>query len=87
MKLSQNLPQFYTHFCAQNFKLSIELHLYSPLAEPPMIEPCRACDEAKYEAIFQGLWSRQTHPKDFPHDEWRTEFSKIIGASHSLNYT
>jgi hypothetical protein len=52
-----------------------------------VIEPCCACDEAKYEAIFEGIWSRHTHPKDFPHDEWRTEFSKIIGASHSLNYT
>ncbi len=52
-----------------------------------MIEPCCACDEAKYEMIFQGIWSRHTHPKDFPKDEWRTEFSKIIGASHSLNYT
>ncbi|CAF0985774.1 unnamed protein product [Didymodactylos carnosus] len=27
---------------------------------------CCACDDAKYEATFQGLWSRQTHPKDWP---------------------
>ena len=44
---------------------------------------CTACKEAKYELIFEGIWSRHTHPKDFPVDEWRTQFSKIIGASHS----
>jgi len=59
----------------------------SPLAEPPVVEPCCACDEAKYEVIFEGIWSRHTHPKDFPKDEWRTQFSKLIGASHSVNYT
>ena len=44
---------------------------------------CTACHEAKYELIFEGIWSRHTHPKDFPVDEWRTRFSKLIGASHS----
>ena len=52
-----------------------------------MVNPCCACDEAKYEAIFEGIWSRHTHPKDFPPDEWSTEFSQIIGASHSMNYS
>ena len=47
------------------------------------IPPCTACNEAKYELIFEGIWSRHTHPKDFPVDEWRTQFSKLIGASHS----
>lgn len=59
----------------------------SPLAEPTVVEPCCACNEAKYEVIFQGIWSRHTHPKDFPRDEWRTQFSTLIGASHSENYT
>jgi len=59
----------------------------SPLAEPTIVEPCCACDEAKYEVIFEGIWSRHTHPKDFPNDEWRTMFSTLIGASHSANYT
>jgi hypothetical protein len=35
----------------------------SPLASAPLVEPCCACDEAKYEVIFEGLWSRHTHPK------------------------
>jgi hypothetical protein len=58
----------------------------SPMAEPTVVEPCMACDEAKYEVIFEGLWSRHTHPKDFPRDEWQTQFSHMIGASHSINY-
>ena len=52
-----------------------------------IVDPCCACDEAKYEAIFEGIWSRHTHPKDFPVDEWRTMFSTLIGASHSANYS
>lgn len=34
--------------------------------------PCCACDEAKFQLTFQGLWSKQTHPKDWPpgkHDD------------------
>ena len=58
----------------------------SPLASAPLVEPCCACDEAKYEVIFEGLWSRHTHPKDFPVDEWQTQFSHLIGASHSIDY-
>ena len=58
-----------------------------PLSEPTVVQPCCACDEAKYEVIFEGIWSRHTHPKDFPVDEWRTMFSTLIGASHSENYT
>jgi len=54
--------------------------------EVPVVEPCRACDEAKYEVIFEGLWSRHTHPKDFPSNEWQTQFSQMIGASHSIDY-
>lgn len=36
--------------------------------------------------MFEGLWSRHTHPKDFPTNEWLTHFSDIIGASHSADY-
>ena len=56
------------------------------MAAPPLVEPCRACNEAKYEVIFEGLWSRHTHPKDFPSNEWQTAFSHMIGASHSIDY-
>ncbi|KAF8771040.1 spondin-1-like [Argiope bruennichi] len=54
--------------------------------QPPIIEDCCACNEAKYELIFEGLWSRHTHPKDFPENEWLTSFSDIIGASHNVNF-
>ena len=36
------------------------------------VEPtpqCCACGEARYKMHFQGLWSRQTHPKGFPIDQ------------------
>lgn len=58
----------------------------SPMGTVPVVEPCCACDEAKYEVIFEGLWSRHTHPKDYPIDEWKTQFSHLIGASHSIDY-
>merc|ERR1719211_872604 len=58
----------------------------SPMASSPIVEPCKACDEAKYEVIFEGQWSRHTHPKDFPSNEWQTSFSHLIGASHSVEY-
>jgi len=49
-------------------------------------DPCCACEEAKYEVMFQGLWSKETHPKDFPTSEWLLHFSDVIGASHSSDY-
>lgn len=54
--------------------------------QPEVLEKCCACDEAKYEVTFEGLWSRHTHPKDFPSNGWLTRFSDIIGASHSSEY-
>lgn len=47
---------------------------------------CCACGSPKYKVTFQGLWSRRTHPKDFPGgygDHW----SDLIGASHTKEYT
>lgn len=35
---------------------------------------------------FEGLWSRHTHPKDFPTSGLLTRFSDVIGASHSADY-
>ncbi|XP_017772069.1 PREDICTED: spondin-1 isoform X2 [Nicrophorus vespilloides] len=55
--------------------------------QPNMLRQCCACDEAKYEVTFEGLWSRNTHPKDFPSNGWLTRFSDIIGASHTFDYT
>ncbi|GLH03354.1 Papilin [Gryllus bimaculatus] len=54
--------------------------------QPEVQDPCCACDEAKYELTFEGLWSRHSHPKDFP-KSWDTRFSDVIGASHAANYS
>lgn len=48
---------------------------------------CCACDEAKYRFVFEGLWTNETHPKDFPTTLWLTHFSDVIGATHTPNYT
>ncbi|XP_008548145.1 spondin-1 isoform X2 [Microplitis demolitor] len=52
----------------------------------PVLPECCACDEAKYEVTFEGLWSRNTHPKDFPSKGWMIKFSDVIGASHTFDY-
>nr|XP_050869660.1 spondin-1 isoform X3 [Vespula vulgaris] len=51
-----------------------------------VLPECCACDEAKYEVTFEGLWSRNTHPKDFPSKGWLIRFSDVIGASHTVDY-
>lgn len=52
----------------------------------PVFQDCCACEEAKYEVTFEGLWSRNTHPKDFPSKGWLIRFSDVIGASHTVDY-
>ncbi|XP_075235382.1 spondin-1-like [Lycorma delicatula] len=47
---------------------------------------CCACDEAKYQVIFEGLWSNRTHPKDFPFMLPLTHFSDVIGGTHHNNF-
>lgn len=39
-----------------------------------------------FKVTFEGLWSRNTHPKDFPSNKWNTRFSDVIGASHTTDY-
>ncbi|OQR73585.1 spondin-1-like, partial [Tropilaelaps mercedesae] len=51
-----------------------------------IMEHCCACEEAKYEVAFEGLWSRHTHPKSYPENEWDVRFSNITGASHASTY-
>ncbi|KAH8398980.1 hypothetical protein KR222_007355 [Zaprionus bogoriensis] len=48
--------------------------------------PCCACDEARYELTFEGSWSRNLHPKDFPDRGWETRFCELVGAAHSADY-
>ena len=42
--------------------------------------------ECVHGLCFQGLWSKETHPRDFPTSEWLLHFSDLIGASHDFNY-
>ncbi|XP_017039218.1 spondin-1 isoform X2 [Drosophila ficusphila] len=48
--------------------------------------PCCACDEARYELTFEGVWSRNLHPRDFPARNWETRFCELLGAAHSPDY-
>uniref|UniRef100_A0A914I7F5 Spondin-1 n=1 Tax=Globodera rostochiensis TaxID=31243 RepID=A0A914I7F5_GLORO len=47
---------------------------------------CCACDEADYDVQFVGIWSKETHPKDYPTLEHLTHFTDMLGASHSKHY-
>ncbi|KAJ8314540.1 hypothetical protein KUTeg_006690 [Tegillarca granosa] len=50
---------------------------------------CCACGSARYKMHFQGKWTRQRHPKDFPTTIERTvllHWSSIIGSSHNKDY-
>lgn len=49
-------------------------------------QQCCACDEAKYELVFEALWSKYTHPDEFPENGWLAKFGDIIGASHSAEF-
>ncbi|EDX06734.1 GD10853 [Drosophila simulans] len=57
-----------------------------PTAPAAVDVPCCACDEARYELIFEGVWSRNLHPKDFPTRGWETRFCELLGAAHSSDY-
>ncbi|XP_035663075.1 spondin-1-like [Branchiostoma floridae] len=55
------------------------------MAEKKEVANCTACGAGKYRMTFYGLWSQQTHPKDYP--KYGTHWSAIIGATHSKDYT
>uniref|UniRef100_A0A183FSC8 Spondin-1 n=1 Tax=Heligmosomoides polygyrus TaxID=6339 RepID=A0A183FSC8_HELPZ len=66
-------------FCIKGYQKVV------PVDDPNV--DCCACDQAKYELEFIGLWSKETHPKDFPTLEHLTHFTDMLGASHSKNYS
>lgn len=37
--------------------------------------------------VFEGIWSKETHPKDFPSNVHFTHFSDVVGASHRMNFS
>lgn len=36
--------------------------------------------------MFEGLWSRNTHPREFPPENAHAHFGDVIGASHTAQY-
>lgn len=40
-----------------------------------------------FQFIFEGIWSNETHPRDYPFAIWLTHFSDVIGASHEANFS
>ncbi|XP_048480528.1 spondin-1-like [Plutella xylostella] len=53
---------------------------------PQLNYECSVCDEAKYEVSFTGIWSRNTHPPQFPENDWVPRYSDLVGASHSADF-
>ncbi|XP_060803704.1 spondin-2 [Amyelois transitella] len=47
---------------------------------------CQACEEARYQILFEGMWSLNTHPRMFPVTESLARFSDVVGASHNQNF-
>ncbi len=43
-----------------------------------MKQPCCACGEAKYQLTFKGLWSAETHKKDWPTKNGKTKTTIFI---------
>ncbi|XP_023955114.2 spondin-1-like isoform X2 [Bicyclus anynana] len=53
---------------------------------PQLNYECQICDEAKYEIAFTGIWSRNTHPRLYPENDWLPRYSDMIGASHAADF-
>ncbi|CAL8103800.1 unnamed protein product [Calicophoron daubneyi] len=48
---------------------------------------CCACGSATYNLTFQGLWTRETHPKDWPvKNPGLLHWTNLIGATHTPAY-
>ncbi|XP_063616135.1 spondin-2-like isoform X1 [Cydia splendana] len=50
-------------------------------------ETCNLCSEARYEVIFEGQWSKLTHPQQFPTNMDKNAYSYMVGASHDYVFT
>ncbi|KAL4716221.1 hypothetical protein ACJJTC_004715 [Scirpophaga incertulas] len=60
-----------------------------PIDSPPtaQVESCNLCSEARYEVIFNGKWSRVSHPHKYPSKPDDNGYTHMLGASHSSYYT
>ncbi|XP_022114804.2 spondin-1 [Pieris rapae] len=73
----------------ENLTITLEKDDRRPLDSPPYPpEPnCNLCSEAQYEVIFNGRWSRMTHPRYYPSKPDDNGYSHLVGASHSFSHT
>lgn len=37
------------------------------------------------QVSFTGIWSRNTHPRLYPENDWVPKYSNLVGASHSAD--
>ncbi|XP_052756230.1 uncharacterized protein LOC113512319 isoform X2 [Galleria mellonella] len=51
--------------------------------QPMENENCLACEEARYQVTFEGMWTFNTHPQMFPETRGLARFSDLVGASHN----
>ncbi|GAA51478.1 spondin-1 [Clonorchis sinensis] len=65
-------------------KLSAKDTKHMDTMQPP---DCCACGTATYNLTFKGLWTRKTHPRDWPvHNPGLLHWTNLIGASHMPGY-
>ncbi|KAL4233844.1 Spondin-1 [Mactra antiquata] len=90
--ISENATQWYRDAGKLTVKLcdedpSIVQHQGDVPAQRDSPECC-ACGEARYRMVFEGLWSQQTHPRNFPtgKDAFLLHWSNIVGATHTEDY-
>ncbi|CAH8540040.1 unnamed protein product [Schistosoma turkestanicum] len=68
----------------QTMKLSHDEQLHLDSMQP---QDCCACGSATYQLTFIGLWTKITHPKDWPvHNPGALHWTNLIGASHSPGF-
>jgi hypothetical protein len=52
-----------------------------------MMQPCCACGEAKYQLTFKGLWSAQTHKKDWPSTTGKSRQIFVIKKNSNIVFS
>ncbi|CAH8588322.1 unnamed protein product [Schistosoma intercalatum] len=68
----------------RTMKLSHDEFMHLDSMQP---QDCCACGSATYKLTFTGMWTRATHPKDWPvHNPGALHWTNLIGASHSPSF-
>lgn len=52
----------------------------TPAVETPSPAPSPAPTSVRYRVVFDGVWTQQTHPQDYPGNP---HFSPLIGGTHT----